>query len=131
LTKYLLDTTILIEHLRGKKPAANFITEAVRHGHKLGICCINVAELYSGLSHEQAAQAEKLTNALDYYEATADSARQAGVYRYEFARRGVSLSVTDTLVAAIAKANDAIVVTANVRDYPMKDIQVQQYLTGL
>jgi tRNA(fMet)-specific endonuclease VapC len=129
LTKYLLDTTILIEHLRGKKPAVNFITEAVRHGHRLAVCCINVAELYSGLSPEQAARAEKLINALDYYEATADSARQAGVYRYEFARQGISLSVSDTLVSAIAKGNDAIVVTANVRDYPMKDIQVQQYLT--
>jgi tRNA(fMet)-specific endonuclease VapC len=129
LTKYLLDTTILIEHLRGKKPAVNFITEAVRHGHRLAVCCINVAELYSGLSPEQAARAEKLINALDYYEATDDSARQAGVYRYEFARQGISLSVSDTLVSAIAKGNDAIVVTANVRDYPMKDIQVQQYLT--
>lgn len=129
MTKYLLDTNILIEHLRGKKPAVNFIAELVRHGHRLGVCCINVAELYSGLSHEQAVQAEKLINALDYYEATADSARQAGVYRYEFARQGISLSVTDTLVAAIAKASDAIVVTANVRDYPMKDIPVKQYPT--
>jgi len=55
---------------------------------------------------------------------------QAGIYRYEFARRGISLSVTDTLVAAIAKANDAIIVTANIRHYPMKDIQAQQYPTS-
>lgn len=39
----------------------------------------------------------------------------------------ISLSVTDTLVAAIAKAHDAIIVTANIKHYPMKDIQAQQY----
>jgi predicted nucleic acid-binding protein len=36
---------------------------------------------------------------------------------------GISLSLTDTLVGAIAKADNAIIVTANIRHYPMKDIR--------
>ena len=130
MAKYLLDTTLLIEHLRGKRPAVNFITELMRQGHRLCVCCVNIAELYSGLSLEQGAQAKLLIDALDYCDSTPDAALQAGIYRYEFARRGISLSVTDTLVAAIAKANDAIIVTANIRHYPMKDIQAQQYPTS-
>lgn len=130
MTNYLLDTTILIEYLRGKKPAVNFITALIRHGHRLCVCCVNVAELYSGLSREQGAKAKLLIDALDYCDATPDAAIQAGIYRYEFARQGISLSVTDTLVAAIAKANDAIIVTANTRHYPMKDITAQHYPTS-
>ncbi len=129
MAKYLLDTTILIEHLRGKKPAVDFITELMRHGHQLCVCCVNVAELYSGLSLEQGAKAKLLIDALGYFDATPDTAMQAGIYRYEFARQGINLSVTDTLVAAVAKANDAIIVTANIKHYPMKDVQAQQYLT--
>jgi len=127
LTKYLLDTTVLIEHLRGKKPTVDFITGLMRQGHRLCVCCINVAELYSGLSNEQGTLAKPLIDALDYCDATPGAAMQAGIYRYEFARRGISLSVSDTLVAAIAKSNGAIIVTANIRHYPMKDIQTQQY----
>ena len=102
----------------------------MRHGHRICVCCVNIAELYSGLSLEHGSQAKLLIDALEYCDATPDTARQAGVYRYEFARRGISLSVTDTLVAAIAKANDAIIVTANIRHYPMEDVQAQQYPTS-
>ena len=130
MTKYLLDTTILIEHLRGKKEAVSFITGLMGQGHRLCVCCVNIAELYSGLNREQGTRAKLLIDALDYCDATTDTAIQAGIYRYEFARQGISLSVTDTLVAAIAKTHGAIIVTANIKHYPMKDIQAQQYSTG-
>ena len=130
MTKYLLDTTVLIDHLRGRKPAVDYITGIAQQGHQLCVCCINIAELYSGLSVEQGASARKLMDSLGYCDITSEIAMQAGAYRYEFAQRGISLSVADTLIAAAARANEAVIVTANVRDYPMKDIEVRQYLTG-
>lgn len=88
MAKYLLDTTILIEHLRGRKEAVDLLTTLARQGHRLGLCCINVAELYSGLSHEERARADRLIDSLDFYDVTQEVAKQAGQYRYDFARRG-------------------------------------------
>jgi predicted nucleic acid-binding protein len=49
MAKYLLDTTILIDHLRGRQEAVDLLTALAHQGHRLGLCCVNVAELYSGL----------------------------------------------------------------------------------
>jgi len=48
----------------------------------------------------------------------------AGQDRYSFARRGRTLSITDMLVAATAREHQAILVTGNVKDYPMTDIDI-------
>jgi predicted nucleic acid-binding protein len=51
-------------------------------------------------------------------------ARRAGKYRYDLARRGVQISATDALIAAVARDRAAVLVTRNVRDFPMADIHV-------
>jgi predicted nucleic acid-binding protein len=127
VAKYLLDTTILIEHLRGRKEAVELLTVLARQGHRLGLCCINVAELYSGLSHEERAWADRLIDSLDFYDVTREVAKQAGQYRYDFARRGVTLSTADTLVAATASTEGATLVTANTEDFPMKEIDLLEH----
>ena len=127
MAKYLLDTTILIEHLSGRKEAVDLLTVLARQGHRLGLCCINVAELYSGLSHEERAWADRLIDSLDFYDVTREVAKQAGQYRYDFSRRGVTLSTADTLVAATAVVESATLVTANTKDFPMKEIDLLEH----
>ena len=127
MAKYLLDTTILIEHLCGRTEAVDLLTVLARQGHRMGLCCINVAELYSGLSHEERARADRLIDSLDFYDVTREVAKQAGEYRYDFARRGVTLSTADTLVAATAVAESATLITANTKDFPMKEIDLLEH----
>ncbi len=126
MAKYLLDTTALIDHLCGRPGVVNFLIGLAKQRHELGVCCINIAELYSGLSDKDRARADRFTDSLDYYEITPDTARIAGNYRFEFARRGVTLTTADTLVAAVAVSHGAILVTANVKDYPMAGIELLQ-----
>jgi predicted nucleic acid-binding protein len=45
---YLFDTTVLIDHLRGQPAAVEPLTALAGEGHRLGVCCINIAELYAG-----------------------------------------------------------------------------------
>lgn len=124
MAKYLLDTTVLIDYLRGSKEVVQLLTDLAHQGHQLGICAINVAELYSGLSKPEQTKAEPLVDSLNFYEVTREAAKQAGNYRFSFARQGISLSVTDTLIAAVAVEQGATLITANVKDYPMPEVRL-------
>ncbi len=124
MANYLLDATALIDYLRGRQGIIELASTLAQQGHKLGVCCITVAELYAGLREEDRARADSLIDAMEYHEVSLEIAKEAGRYRYEFARRGTSLSSTDTLIAATAIEKDAILITANTRHFPMEEIKL-------
>ena len=124
MASYVLDTTVLIDFVAGKARAVSLVNELADGQHELCTCCICVAELYSGLSAGATGVADQLINSIAYLDVMPDQARLAGSIRYQYARRGISLSTTDTIVAAVAIANDATLVTANVRDFPMKELRL-------
>ncbi len=68
--------------------------------------------------------ASQLLQALTFLPTSAAAAQQAGEWRYQYARRGLTLSTTDAMVAATAYEHDATLVTANEDDYPMPEISV-------
>jgi len=127
MAKYILDTTLLIDHLRGRKEAAELVDTLALDGHRLGVCCVSITELYSGLGQDARVAAGDLTDGLEYYEVSREAAKEAGRYRYEFARRGTILSTTDTLIAATAIAEGATLITANTRDFPMEEIELLEH----
>ena len=124
MTRYLLDTTALIDFSKGREPARSQIPSMIDAGDDLGVCGVNIAEFYSGLSATQRALWDEFVNALHYWGISAQAAKQAGIWRYDFARRGVTLSTTDSLIAGVAFEVQAIVVTNNVKDYPMEELPV-------
>lgn len=125
--KFLLDTTALIDYLRGQGDTVQLVNSLAHQGHRLGLCCINVAEVYSGLNQQERAGADRLTDTLDFYEVSREVAKRAGQYRYDFARQGITLSTADTLVAATATGEGATLVTANARDFPMEEVDLLQH----
>ena len=127
MPKYLLDTTALLDYMRGRQDVVDFITSLARDGPLLGVCCINVAELYAGLGPDQRPLADELIGSLGTYEVTQHVAKEAGRYRYEFARQGVTLTIADTLIAATAVEETATLVTANPRDFPMEGLVVLEH----
>jgi predicted nucleic acid-binding protein len=124
MSRYLLDTTALIDFSKGREPARSRILGWIAGGDDVGVCAVNVAEFYSGLAPRDHAVWDAFFGALAYWDVTRTVSRQAGVWRYVFARQGTQLSTADTLVAAVAQEQAAIVVTNNVKDYPMAGVQV-------
>ena len=126
MAKYLLDTTVLINYLRGVQDTVTLLKSMARAGHALGCCCINVAEVYSGLRERDRSAARVLLESLYYYEAPVTVAQRAGEFRNHYLREGITLSTSDAIVAAVAEAEGAILLTGNVRHYPMaENINVQ------
>lgn len=120
---FLLDTDTLIDVSRRFQPTLTHVGDMIRDGNTVGVCAVNVAEFYTGLTPQQLPVWDAFFGALAYWDVSLSAARQAGRYRYDFARAGLQLPATDTLVAAVAFEVGAVVVTSNERDYPMADVQ--------
>ena len=124
LTRYLLDTTVLIAHLRGDEGVAAFLRELLASGHTLGVCCVNVAEIEHGIRTRERRAVSALLDRLIFLETTREAARRAGRYQSEFRRKGRTIHTADALVAGTARAHGAVLVTDNIEDFPMRDVKV-------
>ncbi|MBI4728676.1 MAG: PIN domain-containing protein [Acidobacteria bacterium] len=124
MTRFLLDTTVLIDHLRGDEDAAVSLLSILHLGHSLCVSCVGIAEIERGLHPRERRAAEALLDRLEFLPTTREAARRAGCYQADFARKGRTLPVADALVAGTARARGAVLVTDSIADFPMRDIRV-------
>lgn len=124
MTRFLLDTTVLIAQLRGDETVAERLLSLLQKGHSLCISCVNVAEIERGLRGPERRATKALLDRMDFLLTTKEAAERAGRYQADWARRGRTLHLADALVAGTARAHGAVVVTDNVADFPMRDIRV-------
>ena len=127
--RVLLDTTVLIDYLRGR-PAVERVNALVARGETLCTSPINVEEIFRGVRAPEAATAGQLFDGLDVIPIGRAEGRQAGEWRRLFAAEGITLSQADCLIAAAALAADAVLATGNPRDFPMSGIEVEHWPVG-
>ena len=121
---YLLDTCIIIDVLNGKRDRENLLRGLLRQGHLLACCSVNIAEVYAGVRPKEEAGTECLLRSLEYHEITWDTARKAGLMKRDYSRKGLTLSVADVMIAAVAMVHDLTLVTHNVKHYPMPGLKI-------
>lgn len=120
---YLLDTDAVIDFLKGFPSSVELIQQLFQQGETLCICAIVMAEVYAGLNPTERSRGEELLESLRFFATSSGAARQAGLWRYAFARQGVQLATTDCLIAAIAHERGATLVTGNMVHYPMPEVR--------
>ncbi|MGH2531055.1 MAG: type II toxin-antitoxin system VapC family toxin [Thermomicrobiales bacterium] len=91
---------------------------------EVAVSAVQVAEFISGLASSKRPIRQSFLESLRFWEINQWAAQQAGIYRYDFARRGVALSTPDTLIAAVAREYEAILVTNNAKDFPLPDVEL-------
>lgn len=114
--KLLIDTNILIDQLRGLKPAILF---AKALPEDTAISAITVVEIYAGARSEQ--QRLKATALIGTYKILvldAGSAELAGDYMQRFSRSH-ALDLADAAIAATAKYHNRAFITLNLKHFPM------------
>ena len=65
---------------------------------------------------------EQFVSLLTWYAATPAIARHAGRMRFEYARKGITLSLTDVLIAATALEHRLTWISDNRRHFPMPEL---------
>jgi predicted nucleic acid-binding protein len=124
----LLDTTVLIDVLRGA-PAAERIL-SMRMSDLPYVCAINVEEVWRGLRPSELEPANRLIDALELAPLGRPEAKRAGDWRRDHAARGVTLSQADCLIAAAALGVGARLATGNPKDFPLRELEVEHWPAG-
>ncbi len=120
----LLDTSVIIDALNGKRDRRPFLRDLLENGNILACCPINVAEVYAGMRPNEEERTTAFLSSLDFYPITFPVSRLAGEIKNSFGRKGTSLSMTDSLIAAVAIHHQVALITDNVKDFPMRDNQL-------
>jgi len=125
----LLDTTVLIDLLRGRPEAERRLRALRESGDDVYACAVNIEEIARGLLPREHGAAQELVAGLRIALLGAAEGWQAGEWRREYAARGRTLSQADCLVAAAASSIRARLATGNANDFPM--VTVEHWPTGL
>ncbi len=116
----LVDTDVLIDFLRGKEKAREFMVSLA--GDADIICsAITVAEIHAGMKEQERAKTQELLDSLTIIDVTRQIAEKAGSYRRTI--RSHALELDDCMIAASAYLKGAALATGNAKHYPMGDIE--------
>ena len=120
-SRILLDSDIIIDHLRGFKYLEDLTSNSSRNTSL--ISAVSIAEIYSILYFNEIERIEKLISTFKVVDIDSVIAKLAGKYRMIF-YKSHNLLIPDALIAASAKISNTILVTKNIKHFPMTDIDI-------
>jgi predicted nucleic acid-binding protein len=124
VSAYLLDTCVMIDYLRSRREAIEFMR---RQETRPAVSAITAAELFAGVrTSAEEHGVETLCRRLLIYHVDLNVARLGGNYWRQY-RQSHGVQIADALIAATARMQDARLVTRNVRHFPMLDDVVVPY----
>ncbi len=125
--RYLLDSTVLIDHANRDEPAAELLERLFSGPNELYTCDIVTCETLSQGDPDHLRHLRVLLNALEYVATTPDAARWAANSRHNRHKEGRKLGLGDSLIAGVAAELGATVVTRNRPDFERQGIEVLSY----
>ena len=112
----VLDTTVLIDVLRGHPSAVEYVLEL----DEVAVCCeVTRIEVIRGLRSEERRPAERLFQQLRWVAVDEEIARAAGELGRRFRRSHAGVGIADLTIAATAERFALPLATTNVRHFPM------------
>jgi predicted nucleic acid-binding protein len=130
VSRLLLDTTVVIDALRGR-PAAERLRAARRRGIEVWTCAIVVEEIWRGVLRDEEPAVRRLFRGLRCAPLGVAEGERAGAWRRSFSGDGITLHQADCLIAAGAAGIGATLATGNPADYPMGGLEVEHWPVGV
>jgi predicted nucleic acid-binding protein len=113
----LLDSSVLIEHLRGNVTATTLLLNTKRSDRL--ISALSRVEIEGGMRPGEESAIGALMGALTVVPVSDAIARRAGELLRKFRRSHSGIDLVDYVIAATAQLYDAPLLTLNVRHFPM------------
>lgn len=118
MSHYLLDTNVLVFHLRGERGVPALLNRWSQ-SHELHISVATWVEILAGMRPHEEEVTMRLLHSLTTISINPSIADRAGRMIYQYARQGFRVSFPDALIAATALEHDLTLVTTNVKHFTM------------
>lgn len=128
-----LDTTTMIDFLKGEAKAIAMVQEIEWEGERVSITTPTVLEIVRGLDIKHVTAQEKVMvdefiDTVRILSLNRDAAILAGVIEADLERSGMRLDLADIMIGSIAMVNDEVLITRNVKHFKgIKGLKVMNY----
>ncbi len=122
MSSYLLDSDIMIWHLRGKKA----VTELLRDLQMAGVpacSALSVLEVQLGVRHGEEEKTDRFLESLRIFDVNRTVANRAAQLVRENRARGITIDLPDAVIAATCILYDLVLVTYNKKHYPILQLK--------
>ena len=115
----LVDSDVLIEHLRGNADARDWLVRARQSSGPLAISVVSLTEIAGGMRSPERREVMRLLGSMHRFEVTEQVAWRAAMLMQQYRRSHSGIGLGDYLIAGTALAEGLELATQNVRHYPM------------
>jgi len=115
----LVDTPIIVDHLRNDPRAVDLLTELLSRGERVCAATPTRTEIIAGLRAHELEPMGMLFAVLSWIDIDAEIADAAGELARRYRASHSGIDTVDYLIGAAAQSIGASLVTLNVRHFPM------------
>lgn len=117
--RWLVDTSVLIDHLRGVTEAQRLLTSAVHQDIELWSSVVVRTEVLAGMRGSEKRATLQLLGLMRWLDITTELADRAGELARTYLKSHRSIDTVDYVIAASALQLNAELKTTNIRHFPM------------
>ncbi len=122
MSRFLLDSDVIIWHLRGRKEVTEMLRDLQRSG--LPACsALSVLEVLLGLKKGEEDKTDRFLGSLRIFDVNREIANEAAKLIREYKAKGVTLDLPDAVIASTCILYDLILVTYNTKHYSIKELK--------
>ncbi|KRA39051.1 MULTISPECIES: type II toxin-antitoxin system VapC family toxin [unclassified Nocardioides] len=115
----VVDTSVLIDHLRGKPAAREALSGLIESGEAIVGTVLSRTEVLAGMRSGEDVGTLALLDTLEWLPVTADIADRAGRFAQTYLRSHTGVDTVDHVIAATVEAVGGRLWTRNVKHFPM------------
>lgn len=115
----LVDSDVLIAHLRGIPEAKDWLLRARRDAGRLATSAVSVAEVAGGMRSPERRQVTRLLSSLDIFPVSERIGWEAAELMRTYRRSHPGIGLGDFLIAATVAVEGLQLATFNIRHFPM------------
>lgn len=126
----LLDSNVIVAHLRGVPAARTWLIEARRRTGRLATSTVTLTEAAAGMRSGERRDVMRLLSTFDVFPVTERVGWRAAELMRQFRRSHSGIGLGDYLIGAVADVNGLQLATLNVRHFPMFTGLVPPFAVG-
>ena len=122
MSKYLLDSDIIIWHLRGRAEVTEMLRDLQKSGLP-GCSSLSVLEVQLGVRKGEEERTTRFLRSLRIFDVSWEIANKAAELIRDYKAKGITMDLPDAVIASTCILNNLILVTCNTKHYPIPELK--------